>query len=279
MKLNRMTKTLGLGLLLFTTSAYSVTPTTPVAQNDDDILDLVMPAILAAKQASNVPLVPNANQKLTSFSKLAASVKQPTEIKVSIAHYTDILTPPQIKVGSCTHQHVVTPETKVCDTWNWKLQCTHTHVLTSATYACDTWGPSQKRFMNCDFYAHVQPDFYMLTNNDKASYVTQIIVNDILNYSKAKVTDAVNLTLAESVVSGTTAGLGTSVTGPAAIGVAIGAFVTAFNTTIGPNVGIAKVLIVDHITHGDFVDSISGINAPVTVDSKPACGWGNWSNI
>ena len=251
------------------------TAATPPAE-EDDILDMVMPAILASANSSKSP-TPGPNQKLMTFSKLAKTLGKSQEINVSVAHYTDLLSV-DIKSGGCTHQHVVTAATYACDTWKISLKyplgkCTHQHVVTAATYACDTWSPSYKRNMNCDYYAHVNADFYMLTQKDLVSTITGAIAKDIADFSKARITDAVNLTIAESTVAAAGAAIYSEGIG------AIPVFVTTFNNTITPNLDTAKQQITDHVTHLDFIDSVSGLTAPVKVDTKPICGWGRWSRI
>lgn len=269
MKFIRFTKTLGLcGLILFTPCSYS----DAISEDDSDILDMVMPAILASANSSRPP-IPGPNQKLMTFSKLAKSLGKPQEITVSVAHYTDPLTAPQVRGGGCIHQHLVTKAIKACDTWNWKGQCTHQYVVTAATYACDTWGPAYKRYMNCDYYAHVKSDFYMLTQNQFVDKILKTFAKDIVDFSITRLEDAVKLTIAESTVAAAGAAIYTEGVG------AIPAFVGTFEVEIKPNLVYAMTKISDHVIHLDFIDSVSGANAPVKVDEKPACGWGNWSRI
>ena len=63
------------------------------------------------------------------------------------------------------------------------------------------------------------------------------------------------------------------------VAVGIANIKTTFNNTITPNLDTAKQQITDHVTHLDFIDSVSGLTAPVKVDTKPICGWGRWSRI
>lgn len=221
----------------------------------------------------------------TSLANLAAT--QNIDVsgmqKIHIANYTDPFTFPQTKAtgGECTHQHKVTDDVILCNSWNTNIfsghfgECTGTYVAVSATYACDTWSPIEtwRKVMNCDVYLNL-PMAESVSLKVVQGAVSSVVQSGV-DFAKQQITNAILVTLGEAGVASAVAGFGTVGTGAAP------AFAATFSTQIIPNLEIAKTAIITYFggMTGMVVDKI-----PMPKISKDnvefSCGWDkDWHRI
>ncbi len=246
--------------------------------NDDDILDLVMPVILAAKQNVNNSSV--SLQKLGTVNKVSTSELD----HILVAHYTDAFTLPKTKT-ECSHQHEVTPAIKLCNKWSTNPasfgKCTGTYIATAATYACDTW-VSYKSVMNCDWYINAPVADSMRFTVNKAQTKYNSVISTFVKNVQKELQLAVQSALTKSAVA---AAIVAFPTGDAA---APGIFVLGFNLEIPIEIAEAVIKIKDWVDRYNrnktlqdaqigFIDSAFPV---LTSDNlKQSCGWSAWKRI
>lgn len=217
--------------------------------------------------------------------------------KISIAHYTDIFTLPQLRTtgGECTNQHMLTKAWSTCVAWDLNPFGGHLGECTSlakgdATYTCDTYSPlvTQKKVMNCDWYLNLPIGTSVQVSADALKDVA--LLQDMFKKIKKHLEDAVAITLAESSVSATLAGFSSYGIG------AVPTFIATFSAAIGPNIenaitatfgdwtalanaqNLTDLRNVDTGEVGGLVWDLSQLKSlPINNDNvSESCGWSDW---
>lgn len=272
---NFLTKTISSVLLLTMLGFMPLSHAEDVASSDDDdILDLVMPAIFAANAANSANSI--SLQRLGIVNRVSTSELD----HILVGHYTDTYTLPKTKT-ECSHQHQVTPAVKLCNRWNINGKCTGTYTATAATYACDTW-VSYKSVMNCDWYIDAPVGDSMRFTVKKAQIkYNSVTATLVKNVKKEMQVATQNALIDATVLAASTAAFGAPSASPAV-------FVLGFNLTIP--IEIAKAVgqikkLVDLYNRNKplldeqigFIDSAFPI---LTSDNlNKSCGWSTWKRI
>jgi hypothetical protein len=227
--------------------ALPITP--PVAQDDDDILDMIMP-VLATLPA---PVTAGVNQSLAEVGT-ANSITTSELDHILVAHYTDPFTLPQTKTD-----------------------CIHIANVLGVKW-CDGYA-SYKKVMNCEWYIDAPVSSSMRIQVGQAQTAYNAFIASLVTLFKKELQDAITSTLIESGVAAAAAAL------PTAGAAAAPTFVTVFGYTVNINTAKAiKDVVVWIQNNKPVAESAVGLTNsafPVLTANnlKESCGWSDWTRI